>query len=53
MKNWIVTYTDDYGQTEKTMSVHAETYTQAYCTVDFKIYKSNGIILELNEAKGE
>ncbi len=53
MKNWIATYTDDYGQTEKTMPVQAETYTQAYYTVDLKIYKSNGIILELNEVKGE
>lgn len=44
MKKWIATYTDDHGQTTKTMPVTAETYTQAYLAVALQIA---GIILEL------
>lgn len=49
MKEWIATYTEDFGQTEKTITAQAETYTMAYVDIHLKIYKTNGIILELNE----
>ena len=49
MKNWIATYTEDYGQTTKTMTVQATTYTQAYLTAAIKLNNTKGLILELNE----
>lgn len=50
MKDWIATYTEDLGQTEKTMPVSEETYTKAYLAVAVKLDETNGIILELTEA---
>lgn len=41
---WRITYTTDFGETEKTVEVSAVTYTQAY--VDF-MCKYDGIILEI------
>lgn len=50
MKEWIATYTDDYGQTEKTITAQAETYTMAYLAVAIKLDNTNGIITGLKEA---
>ena len=50
MKEWIATYTEDFDQTRKTMTVQEATYTMAYVAVALVIHKTNGIILELNEA---
>ena len=49
MKKWIVTYTEDNGQTTKTMPVQATTYTQAYLAVAIKLNNTNGLILEITE----
>lgn len=50
MKQWIATYTEDFGQTEKTMPVQAETYTMAFLAVAIKLDKTKGIITNLTEA---
>lgn len=48
MKKWIATYTADYGETYKTITVSGETYTQAYVNALIKIHDA-GLIKELTE----
>lgn len=48
MKTFMATYTEDFGETYHTVLVSAETFTQAYVSVDITLSK-NGAITELFE----
>lgn len=47
MTIWKVTYTEDEGDTKKSVSIPAKTYTDAYIEVSFRV--PNAIILEIED----
>lgn len=49
MKKYIVTYTNDYGDTYEYCEVESESYTGAYITVDMRL-PSCGAITSISPA---
>lgn len=47
-KVFMVTYTEDFGETYHKVFINAKTFTDAYVKVDLKL-KENGAIVELFE----
>lgn len=48
MTIWKVTYTEDEGDTRKSVSIPAKTYTDAYIETSFRLPKA--IILEIEDS---
>ena len=48
MKTFTATYTEDFGTTYHTVVVNADTFTEAYVSVDMTLSK-NGAITDLFE----
>lgn len=43
MKLFMITFTEDFGDTVHTVLVNADTYTEAYMSVDMKLSKDGAI----------